>query len=103
MYKKNLKKSSLNNIGLLFSERENFLYKLMRRLSRMKHLDKIPTREPTSEVAGEATKHKKSKLKLQRQFINEGITNGKHKLKKHLWIILGIRFLFFIKRLKTTN
>ena len=84
MYKKNLKKSSLNNIGLLFSERENFLYKLMRRLSRMKHLDKIPTREPTSEVAGEATKHKKSKLKLQRQFINEGITNGKHKLKKHL-------------------
>ena len=55
----------------------------MRRLSRMKHLDKIPIREPTLEVAGEPTQHKKSKLKLQRQFINEGITNGKDKLKKH--------------------
>ena len=99
MHIEKILKKSLNNIGLLFSERENFLYKFMRKLSRMKHLDKIPIREPTLEVAGEPTQHKKSKLKLQRQFINEGITNGKDKLKKHFWIILGIRFLFFSKRL----
>ena len=47
----------------------------------MKNLDKIPTRKPTAEVAAESekgpTKHKKSKLKLQLEFINEIISNEK--------------------------
>ena len=45
------------------------------RLFPIKNLDKIwtggPTREPTPQLAVESTKHKKSKLKLQQEFIHE--------------------------------
>ena len=44
-------------------------------------MDKIPSREPTPEVAieptTEPTKYKKSKLKLQQKFMNEIIANKK--------------------------
>ena len=47
----------------------------------MNNLDKIPTREPTCEptpeLAAEPTEHKKSKLKLQQEFMNEIIANEK--------------------------
>ena len=54
----------------------------------MKNLDKISTREPTPEPATEPevitepaeatpTKHKKSKLKLQQEFMNEIIADKK--------------------------
>ena len=40
-------------------------------------LYKIPARESTCEPATELTKHKKSKSKLQQEFINEIIANKK--------------------------
>ena len=43
----------------------------------MKSLDKIPTHKPTLELATERTKEKKSKIKLQQEYINEIIANEK--------------------------
>ena len=47
----------------------------------MKNLDKIPIREPTHELtpglATELTKHKKSQLKLQEEFMTEIIADEK--------------------------
>ena len=49
----------------------------------MKHLDKIPTREPAAEPIREpaaekvSSKHTKSKLKLEQKFINEIIADEK--------------------------
>ena len=43
----------------------------------MKNLDKILRREPTPELVKEPTKHKKSKLKVQQEFMNEIIANKK--------------------------
>ena len=79
------KKSLLNNLGLLFSAREQVFNSFKSRL------DKIPTREPTPEAAAEPTarttpnvateatitKHKKYKLKLQQEFMNEIIADEK--------------------------
>ena len=43
----------------------------------IKNLDKISTCEPTPEWATEQTKYKKSKLKLQPEFMNEIIADKK--------------------------
>ena len=43
-------------------------------------MDKIPTHKPVAEAAAEATeiaKHKKSKFKLQQEFMNEIIADEK--------------------------
>ena len=76
------KKFFKNNLGLLFSARKKFLNNIKSRLFRKKKLDKIPIRKPTLELATklakEPTKQKKSKLKLQQEFINE-ITTWKCK------------------------
>ena len=66
-----------NNLGLLFSARERFLNNFKSRLFATKNLDKIQIRALTSEVATEPTKNKKSKLKLQEEFMNEIITDEK--------------------------
>ena len=52
-----------NNLELLFSTRENVLNTFKSRLFPIKKLDKIPTREPTSEVATEPTKTAKAETK----------------------------------------
>ena len=62
---------------MLFSAREKVLNNIKSRLFPIKNLDKISTREPTPKLAPESTKHKKSKLKLQKEFINEIITDEK--------------------------
>ena len=77
--KKQLKKNFFkNNLGLLFSARKKFLNNIKSRLFRIKNLDKIPTHKPRPELATklakEPTKQKKSKLKLQQEFINEILT-----------------------------
>ena len=64
------KKFLLNNLGLLFSAKENVLNNFKSGLIVIKNLDKISTREPTTEQ----TKQKKSKLKLQQEFTTEIIT-----------------------------
>ena len=46
-----MKNSFLNNLGLLFSAREKVPNRFKSRLIPIKNLDKIPTREPTPEVA----------------------------------------------------
>ena len=60
---------------MLFSAKEKILKNFKCRLYPVKKLDKTPTREPTAELAAEPTKHKKSKLKLQQEFMNEIIAN----------------------------
>ena len=54
MNKNNWKKSFLSKLGLLFSVREKVL-NFRSRLSPIKNLDKIPTRETTLEVTAELT------------------------------------------------
>ena len=66
-----------NNLGLFSSEREKVLNNFKSRLFPIKSLDKIPTHEPTLELATEATKQKKSKLKLQQEFVHKIIADGK--------------------------
>ena len=70
-----------NNLGLSFSAREKVLNNFKSRLFPIKNFDRIPTREPTleptPELATEPNKHKKSKLKLQQEFINEIIADKK--------------------------
>ena len=65
------KKTFLNNIGLLFTAREKVLNSFKRRLFPIKNLEKIATREAAAEPDTDKTptKHKKSKLKLQLEFI----------------------------------
>ena len=88
-----MKNNFLNNLELLFSNREKILYNFKNRLFQTKK-DKIrrlkPTLESTPELAPEATKHKKSKLKLQEQFINEIIVNEIY-VKKYFGVILNNR------------
>ena len=50
-----------------------------------KKLYKIPSRESTREPATELTKHKKSKSKLQQEFINEIITDKKDMNDEIFW------------------
>ena len=60
-------------MGLLFSAREKVLNSFKSRLFPIKNLDTILTHEPTAEPAAEKTptKSKKSKWKLQQEFIKE--------------------------------
>ena len=51
----------------------------------IKSLDKISTREQTRELAKEPTKHKKSKLKLRQEFMNEIIANEKDITGEKFW------------------
>ena len=71
---------------MLFSTREKVLKSFKSRLFPRKNFDKIPTpepaAEPTPEVATEPTEatpteHKKSKLKLHQEFMNEIIADQK--------------------------
>ena len=76
------KNTFLNNLKLLFSTRENVLNSFKSRLFPIKKLGKIPTRElaePAAEPAAEKTptKNKKSKSKLQQEFIKVIIANEK--------------------------
>ena len=90
----------LHNLGLSFSEGEKVLNSFKSRLFAIRGLDKIPTRGPTPEKAAEPaaeptpkvateptpksateplpTEHKKSKLKLQQEFMNEIIVDEKY-------------------------
>ena len=61
----------------MFTAREKVLNNFKSRYFPIKNLDKIPTREPTPELATERTKHKKSKLKLKQEIMNEIIANKK--------------------------
>ena len=61
--RKQLKIIFWNNLELLISARENVLNTFKSRLFPIKNLDKIPTREPTSEVAREPTKATKAETK----------------------------------------
>ena len=75
--KETIKKNFFKNyLGLLFSAREKVVNNFKSRLFPIKNLDKVPTREPTPEPVTEPTKQKKSKLKLQQEFMNE-IVAGK--------------------------
>ena len=85
------KKSFLNNLGLLFSAREKALNSFENKLFPIKNLGKISTRQPVAEPTPEVktelipkqptettpTKHKKSKLKLQQEFMNKIIAAEK--------------------------
>ena len=66
------KKSFLNNLGLLFSARENVLNSFKRRLFPIKEREQAP-----EEIPEKPPKEKKSKIKLRKEFINEIETDGK--------------------------
>ena len=51
----------------------------------MENLDEIPTREPTPDLATETTKHKKSILNLQQEFMNEIIAKEKDINNELFW------------------
>ena len=72
-------KRYVSNLGLLFSSRENVFNSFKRRLFPIKKLDKIPTGEPTQKQTAKSTptKHEKLKLKLQQEFMNKIIVDGK--------------------------
>ena len=88
-------KKGIFYLGLPFSGREKVLNSFKSRLFPIKNLDKIPTCQPTPEPDAEATpevatepipkppagatptKHKKSKLKLQQEFMNKIIDEEK--------------------------
>ena len=78
---KGLEKTFLNNLGLLFSTREKVLNSIKSKLFPIINLDKISTRkpatEPAAELAAEPNKHKKSRSKLQQEFIKEFAANEK--------------------------
>ena len=71
------KRPFLNNLGLFFSAREKVLNNFKSRLFSIKNLEKYPTRDSTTELATEPTKHSKSKLELQQELMNEIIADGK--------------------------
>ena len=57
---------------MLFSTREKVLKSFKSRLFPRKNFDKIPTPEVATEpTEATPTKHKKSKLKLHQEFMNE--------------------------------
>ena len=86
-----MKNVFLNNLGLLFSARESVLNTIQNEKFSIKNFDKIPTCEPTTKAATKPTKHKKSKLKLQKELMNEFIATKKIQMVKHFGIILSIR------------
>ena len=69
-------------------QQKNFLI-TNSRLFPKKNLDKNPTRKPipeaATEPATEPTKHKRSKLKLQQEFMNEIIANEKDMNDEIIW------------------
>ena len=64
-----MRKSFLNNLGLLFIAKIKVLNDYKRRFFPIENLDKVPTCEPTQELATGPTEQKKSKLKLRQEFI----------------------------------
>ena len=70
---------------MLFNAREKYFNNFKSRLFPIKNLDKIPTREPTPELATEPTTQKKSKLKLQQEFMNEIIADEKDLNDEIFW------------------
>ena len=95
-------KSFLNNLGLLFSTREKVLNRFKSKVSPIKNLDKITTRELTEpatelEVAKEPTKATKSKNKTQNIFINIALRGFKYNQnKKKISISKYLRNFFMI-------
>ena len=55
----------------MFSAREKIVNSFKSRLFPIKNLERIPLRQPAAESAAESTKHKKCKLKMEQEFINE--------------------------------
>ena len=55
----------------------NLVNNFKSKLFRIKNLDKIPAHESTPELATKPTKQKKSKLKLQQEFMNKIIADEK--------------------------
>ena len=81
---------------MLSSAREKVLNNFKSRLFPIKILDKILTGEPTPELATEPTKQqKKSKLKLQQDFMNELIADEKDINVEILWTYLKYQIPFF--------
>ena len=80
-----MKKSFFNNLGLLFSAREQALNTFKSRLFPIKNLEKIATSEPTPELLKQLTKYKKSTLKSQQEFVNENIANEKDINNEIFW------------------
>ena len=78
---------------MLLTAREKINDNFKSRLFAIKTLDKIPTREKTpkvaieqiQEVATNPTKHKKSKLKLQQEFMNDVTADKKDINDEILW------------------
>ena len=69
--------------------REKVLSNFKSRLFPIKNLHKIPTHVPTPEIATEPatepTKHKKSKLKLQQEFIDKILANEREINDEIIW------------------
>ena len=81
---------------------EIVLNSIKNKLFPIKNLDKIPTcrlTKATPELSIEATKRKKSNLKLQQKFINEIIADTKDINNEIFSVILIIRIHCFSKRL----
>ena len=81
-------------LRLLFSARGKVLNNFKIRLFPIKFLDKILTHEPTPEITKETkepTKHKKSKLKLQQEFMYKNIADEKDINDEYCGSILSIR------------
>ena len=70
-----------NNLGLLFRAKKKVLDTFKSNLFSIKNLNKVPThepnREPTPKLAKKPTKHRKLKLKLQKEFMNEIVADKK--------------------------
>ena len=72
-----MKESFFKYLGVFFIGREKVLNSFKSRLFPIRNLDKLPTLEPTLELATKPTEHKKSKLRLQQEFMNEIIADKK--------------------------
>ena len=79
----------------MFSARE----KVLNTFKSVKNFDKLPTHKPTPEPATEPstepTKHKRSKLKLQQEFITEIFANKKDVNNEIFWNYISIRLHLF--------
>ena len=64
----------------------------------MKNFDKIRIRETTPELATEPTKQKKSKLKLQQEFMNEIIADEKDISDEIFWNYFKYQNLSFLAK-----
>ena len=73
---------------------------MVKKTFQVKNLDKIPTSEPSPELATEPTKLKKSKLKLQQEFMNEIIADKEDMDDEIFGIILSVRIHRFQQKLQ---